>query len=215
MIDAVAHRGPDGSGTTFLSLVADGMKEISSPTPDGWTVALGHRRLSIIDLSDAGRQPMSYRGRLWITFNGEIYNYVELRRELEQIGAEFRSHTDTEVILAAYEQWGTDCFGRFRGMWGLVLIDGRRRIAVVSRDRLGIKPVYLVQDARSDRNRFGDQTVRRDAGRQVAAERCRRSRLLMDRIRTAGEHVLRRRRAVSGRDLAIDRLVERRDVRGE
>src|SRR5205085_4153602 len=103
------------------------------------------RRLAILDLSDAGRQPMGYRGRLWITFNGEIYNYVELRRELERLGCEFRTQTDTEVILAAYDTWGTECFRRFRGMWGLVLIDGPRRTAVISRDRLGIKPVYLLK----------------------------------------------------------------------
>ena len=86
------------------------MRELPAAEPGGWKVALGHRRLSILDLSDAGRQPMCYRGRLWLTFNGEIYNYVELRRELERLGAEFRSQTDTEVILAAYDRWGTDCF---------------------------------------------------------------------------------------------------------
>jgi asparagine synthase (glutamine-hydrolysing) len=145
MTSAVSHRGPDGAGTTFLTITADGAREIEAPGWADWQVALGHRRLAILDLSDAGRQPMSYRGRLWITFNGEIYNYIELRRELERRGREFQSQTDTEVILAAYEQWGTDCFARFRGMWGLVLIDGPRRMAIVSRDRLGIKPVYFAK----------------------------------------------------------------------
>ncbi|HEV2971453.1 MAG TPA: hypothetical protein VGY55_15870, partial [Pirellulales bacterium] len=145
MTSAVSHRGPDGAGTTFLTMTADGAGEIKSPGLADWQVALGHRRLAILDLSEAGRQPMSYRGRLWITFNGEIYNYVELRRELERLGREFQSQTDTEVILAAYDQWGTDCFARFRGMWGLVLIDGPRRMAIVSRDRLGIKPVYFAK----------------------------------------------------------------------
>jgi asparagine synthase (glutamine-hydrolysing) len=145
MTTAVAHRGPDGSGTAYFRVGHDGIAECEGSDHGDWRIALGHRRLSILDLSDAGRQPMSYRGRLWITFNGEIYNYIELRRELERLGCEFRTQTDTEVILAAYDQWGTDCFGRFRGMWGLVLIDGRRHKAVVSRDRLGIKPVYLAQ----------------------------------------------------------------------
>ena len=88
---------------------------------------------------------MVYRDHLWLTYNGEVYNYVELREELERAGHVFRSHTDSEVILAAYDQWGPDCFERFRGMWGLVIVDCRRKIAVVSRDRLGIKPLYLVE----------------------------------------------------------------------
>ncbi|HEV3416305.1 MAG TPA: asparagine synthase (glutamine-hydrolyzing), partial [Pirellulales bacterium] len=143
MTQAVEHRGPDGSGIGYFVVSSVGFSECKSHDADNWQVALGHRRLAILDLSDAGRQPMSYRGRLWITFNGEIYNYIELRRELERLGREFQSQTDTEVILAAYDQWGTDCFARFRGMWGLVLIDGPRRMAILSRDRLGIKPVYV------------------------------------------------------------------------
>jgi asparagine synthase (glutamine-hydrolysing) len=145
MTQSVTHRGPDGSGIGYYSTGGDGLTECNPGDTANWCVALGHRRLAILDLSDAGRQPMSYRGRLWITFNGEIYNYVELRQELERLGREFQSHSDTEVILAAYDQWGSDCFARLRGMWGLVLIDGPRRIAVVSRDRLGIKPVYLAK----------------------------------------------------------------------
>ncbi|MEX2113425.1 MAG: asparagine synthase (glutamine-hydrolyzing) [Pirellulales bacterium] len=135
MTDAVAHRGPDGSGIQTFAL------EANAP----WRVGLGHRRLSIIDLSDAGLQPMSYRDHLWMVFNGEVYNYIELRKELEQLGQVFRSHSDTEVVLAAYDQWGADCFRRFRGMWGLVLVDLKRRVAVLSRDRLGIKPLYVAR----------------------------------------------------------------------
>src|SRR6266481_5365133 len=112
MTTAVAHRGPDGSGIDFYRDSPDGVVEGGPADSAGWRIALGHRRLSILDLSEAGRQPMSYRGRLWITFNGEIYNYIELRRELEQLGHEFRSQSDTEVILAAYDQWGTECFAR-------------------------------------------------------------------------------------------------------
>lgn len=135
MTDLVAHRGPDGSGIEYLSLKPG----------EPWRVGLGHRRLSILDLSEAGHQPMSYRDRLWITYNGEVYNYVELRRELEAFGYEFHSQSDTEVILAAYDAWGTDCFKRFRGMWGLVIVDLSRRVAVLSRGRLGIKPLYVLQ----------------------------------------------------------------------
>jgi asparagine synthase (glutamine-hydrolysing) len=145
MTEAVRHRGPDGSGTTYLALRPGGIDDRGASPQAEWQVALGHRRLSILDLSEAGKQPMSYRGRHWLTFNGEIYNYVELREELERLGHQFRSHTDTEVILAAYDQWGADCFARFRGMWGLVLVDGQRQIAVLSRDRLGIKPLYLAR----------------------------------------------------------------------
>lgn len=140
MVDAVAHRGPDGRGLVLLA--ADGSEVRVDGARSEWRVALGHRRLSILDLSAAGAQPMARGARLWATYNGEIYNYVELRRELSSSAA-FSTETDTEVLLAAYEAWGTDCFRRLRGMWGLVLIDLGRRVAVVSRDRLGIKPVYL------------------------------------------------------------------------
>src|SRR5690349_3791003 len=97
MCDVIAHRGPDAEG-----VCTDG------------PVALGHRRLSILDLSDAGRQPMaSHDGRYVLTFNGEIYNYLELRQELAEKGAVFRTETDTEVILEAYRAWGRDCVSRF------------------------------------------------------------------------------------------------------
>jgi asparagine synthase (glutamine-hydrolysing) len=141
MTRAVRHRGPDGHGCSYFNQGPDGVHE--TLPGQSWGVALGHRRLSILDLSEAGRQPMAYRDRLWLTYNGEVYNYVELRRELEQLGYRFRSQSDTEVVLAAYDAWGTDCFARFQGMWGLILLDGRRRVAVLCRDRLGIKPLYL------------------------------------------------------------------------
>lgn len=128
MTTALAHRGPDDSGFWESS--------------DG-SVALGHRRLSIIDLSPLGRNPMSWDGgRLQITFNGEIYNYLELRGELERAGHRFRSQTDTEVILAAYDQWGIDCVQRLAGMFALALWDAPRRRLWLCRDRLGKKPLY-------------------------------------------------------------------------
>jgi asparagine synthase (glutamine-hydrolysing) len=130
MARALDHRGPDGDG----EFGTDG-------------VALGFRRLAIIDLSDAGRQPFaSDDGALRLLHNGEIYNYVELRRELESRGHSFRSQTDTEVIVRAYEEWGDDCVRRFNGMWALALWDGRRRRLLCSRDRFGVKPFYYRWD---------------------------------------------------------------------
>ena len=142
MRDEVAHRGPDGFGSQFFRVC----QQLSPRLPDAdceWTVGLGHRRLAILDLSAAGHQPMSYLGRYWISYNGEVYNFVELRSELERLGHEFRSTSDTEVILAAYAEWGVDCFSRFRGMWGLAIFDRDRQRVIVSRDHLGIKPLYL------------------------------------------------------------------------
>ncbi len=107
MCAVLHHRGPDAGACTGHG-----------------PVALGHRRLSILDLSDAGTQPMSSRdGRLVITFNGEVYNYLELRDDLTRLGAVFRTGTDTEVILEAFRHWGPDCVGRFNGMWAFALYD--------------------------------------------------------------------------------------------
>jgi asparagine synthase (glutamine-hydrolysing) len=140
MIESVAHRGPDGEGTAHFALNSRGLAEVD--TPDDWHIALGHRRLSILDLSDAGKQPMTLDGRIWITFNGEVYNYLELRDQLIALGCTFSTGTDTEVILAAYGAWGPDCFSRFRGMFGLAILDGRKNVLVLARDRFGIKPLY-------------------------------------------------------------------------
>lgn len=123
MVVAQAHRGPDGSGQASLA---------------GGHCQLGHNRLSIIDLSHAGDQPMLSSSGNALTFNGEIYNYIELRRELA--GYPFRSQTDTEVILAAYEKWGVQAFGRFIGMFAFALWDERRQQLICVRDRFGIKP---------------------------------------------------------------------------
>lgn len=138
---AAAHRGPDGSGSAVFRADGGGWRELA-PHEDGWRVGLAHERLSIIDLTERGTQPMR-RDHLWITYNGEVYNYLELRRELEAMGHRFTSDSDTEVILAAYSAWGTGCFARFRGMWGLVIFDSARDEAILSRDRLGIKPLYI------------------------------------------------------------------------
>ena len=130
MRDTMVHRGPDGADTW----VAD----------DG-RVGLGHRRLSIIDLSSAADQPMCNEdGTIWLVFNGEIYNHAEIRTELEELGGHTwkTDHSDTEMIIHAFEQWGIDCIHRFRGMFGLAIWDGRSRELWLVRDRMGIKPVY-------------------------------------------------------------------------
>jgi asparagine synthase (glutamine-hydrolysing) len=135
MADQLEHRGPDDSGVW---------------ESDDGLVALAHRRLSVIDLSPLGRNPMSWdNGRLWITFNGEIYNFMELRRELERRGHHFRSSTDTEVILAAYDQWGVDCVERLVGMFAFGVWDTSKRRLWLVRDRLGKKPLYYADTGRT------------------------------------------------------------------
>ena len=132
MCDAIIHRGPDDGGT-----IVNG------------SVGLGSRRLAIIDLSPAGHMPMqSADGTLTIVYNGEVYNHEELRAELEALGHEFRSKTDTEVILAAYAQWGEDCLSRFNGMWGFALLDRPRGVVFCARDRFGIKPFHYLDGPR-------------------------------------------------------------------
>src|SRR6266480_2372949 len=124
MRDTMFHRGPDDGGSYVSG-----------------AVGLGMRRLSIVDLTDAGHQPMTNEdGTLWLVFNGEIYNYLELREELIQRGHRFSSHTDTEVILHLYEEDGERCVARLRGMFAFALWDSRRQQLFGARDRIGIKP---------------------------------------------------------------------------
>lgn len=126
MTDSIRHRGPDGEG-----------QYVDGP------LGLGHRRLAILDLSPAGHQPMmSSDGRYVLSYNGEIYNFLELRTELETAGVQFRSRTDTEVLLAAWAQWGEASLLRFNGMFAFALWDRRERELVLARDRYGIKPLY-------------------------------------------------------------------------
>lgn len=134
------HRGPDDEGVWLWGPEnGDGWK-----APSG-NVGLAQRRLSILDLSSAGRNPMPNDDRtLWITYNGEVYNFREIRAELESAGFRFRSQTDTEVILKAYEKWGTECVRRFIGMFAFSIWDARRRTLFAARDRLGIKPFYYL-----------------------------------------------------------------------
>ena len=129
MTDTIIHRGPDGFGYYY-----------------GEKFVFGHRRLSIVDLSDAGHQPMQYLNRYVITFNGEVYNHLELRIELEKNGYVFQSHTDTEVIMASYDFWGVDCLNKFNGMWAFVIYDRLKDKYFMSRDRFGKKPFYYYKD---------------------------------------------------------------------
>jgi asparagine synthase (glutamine-hydrolysing) len=131
MLGTMRYRGPDDEGS------------YSAATSNGDRVALGHLRLSIIDLSPAGHGPMADQsGKIWLTYNGEIYNFKELRRELEQLGHRFQTDTDSEVIICAYLQWGYDCLSRLNGMFALGIWDSRDETLFLARDRIGIKPLY-------------------------------------------------------------------------
>ena len=165
MCDVIQHRGPDDAGYAIFQgknldprlfgdqdtprtvydarLTYSPTLPINNNTLTDIRVVLGHRRLSIVDLSALGHQPMcSIDGRYWISYNGEVYNYIELRVELEGKGHKFLSNSDTEVILAAYAEWGAECLARFNGMWGLAILDRQRHTLFLARDRFGVKPLY-------------------------------------------------------------------------
>ena len=158
-LDSIKHRGPDDEGYVFLNTADNGFikasgsdsspetkeryKDILDVNAAGHPVVLGNRRLAIIDLSAAGHQPMSLdNGNLWITYNGEIFNCRELKAELKAIGYHFCSDSDTEVVLAAYAEWGEDCIKKFNGQWAFCIYDKRKKRLFCSRDRFGIKPFY-------------------------------------------------------------------------
>ena len=145
MTDAIRHRGPDDEGRYFSTTAASA----STSGSRAGGAALGHRRLSIIDLS-GGHQPLSNEdGSVWIAFNGEVYNYRELHLRLEGLGHRFRTASDTECIVHAYEQWGHDCLQHLRGMFAFAIWDDRRRKLFLARDRMGQKPLmYRVADGR-------------------------------------------------------------------
>ena len=160
MTDLLRHRGPDdegflavdsASGKVFSLIGSESkiqglrIEDFNEPAD----LFLGHRRLSIIDLSSAGHQPMCNEdGSLWIVYNGEIYNYLEIRKELVSLGHRFNSYTDTEVILHAYEEWGADCLSRFNGMWAFAIVDLKKKRIFCARDRAGVKPFYYVYDGK-------------------------------------------------------------------
>jgi asparagine synthase (glutamine-hydrolysing) len=128
MSDAIFHRGPDGFGYYHHE-----------------NFVFGHRRLAILDLTVNGAQPMEYLKRYVITYNGEIYNYIEIKKELIEKGYNFYSETDTEVIMAAYDYWGSECLNKFNGMWAFALYDKEKNIIFCSRDRFGVKPFYYTE----------------------------------------------------------------------
>jgi len=170
MVDIIVHRGPDDAGYLVWQTgnqqprgfsygqdftdsqfrdICPLLPVIDSPSgqerlhSDKWNLFFGHRRLSIIDLSPRGHQPMCDKPReIWLTYNGEIYNFKELRRELEALGCDSLSQSDTEVIIHAYHEWGTDCIKRFNGMFAFALYDNRHKKVWLARDRYGIKPLY-------------------------------------------------------------------------
>jgi len=127
-LESMQNRGPDARGHGITRLGTD-------------TVTLIHTRLSIIDLDPRANQPFERDG-LVLSYNGEIYNYLELRRELEGLGHSFFTTSDTEVLMAAYRQWGTGCLDKFEGMWAFALLDTARRKLILSRDRFGEKPLF-------------------------------------------------------------------------
>lgn len=148
MTNLVSYRGPDGRGFVFIDVHSGSAGECiynreTPPVLQRPSLGFGARRLAILDLSELGLQPMQIdNGDYWITYNGEIYNYVEIRKELEGQGESFRTHTDTEVILRAYRRWGQDCVTRFNGMWAFAIWDRKQRRVFCSRDRFGVKPFY-------------------------------------------------------------------------
>jgi asparagine synthase (glutamine-hydrolysing) len=131
MNETLLHRGPDGSGLEWM------------PNEN---FGLAHRRLAIIDLTPAGAQPMCIDQRYWLSFNGEIYNYLELRSELLALGARFQSASDAEVLLQAYIYWGADCLQRFNGMWAFAIFDKENQTLFCARDPYGVKPFYYLDN---------------------------------------------------------------------
>ena len=169
MVDVISHRGPDDAGylvyqtgthhPTGQDFTDSQFQEICPSLPvidsaagqnrlhsEKWNLFFGHRRLSIIDLSPRGHQPMCDNSRrIWLIYNGEIYNFREIRQELKTLGYHFSSASDTEVILHAYHEWGTDCIHRFNGMFAFALYDSRNQKVWLARDRYGIKPLYYTR----------------------------------------------------------------------
>lgn len=171
MLSAMRHRGPDDEGMALFRRSSEAVESFGGEdTPPAVLesrtayapqrvrplqnvpdvlLALGHRRLSILDLSAAGHQPMATGDRrYWIVYNGEVYNYREIRSELQRTGESFQSHTDTEVILKSYRRWGADCLSRFNGMFAFAIWDNREKTLFCARDRIGIKPFYFLSTDR-------------------------------------------------------------------
>lgn len=162
-LDAIAHRGPDGEGAVLIQTRTGKAWTLRLPDtpadlqcdlrPEEYTAGsadliLLHRRLSIFDLSSAGHQPMRDEAGNWIILNGEIYNFLEIREELKGLGHSFHTRTDTEVVMAAYRQWGPECLKRFNGMWAIILFDAVEQRLLVTVDRFGVKMLYTAQEGK-------------------------------------------------------------------
>jgi asparagine synthase (glutamine-hydrolysing) len=166
MAKSIAHRGPDGEGfiladektvTPFFNSVQTifskdlkfvPKQSLKNSENKNYKLAFGHRRLSIIDLSEGGHQPMCLQNeKVWITFNGEIYNYIEIKKELISLGYNFVTESDTEVVLNAYKHWGFECVNKFNGMWAFCIYDTEKQLCFASRDRLGVKPFYYINNS--------------------------------------------------------------------
>jgi asparagine synthase (glutamine-hydrolysing) len=165
-LNSLRHRGPDDEGYLFVNTkngtylsasgpdtctgLKDGLRDISGVDMRDYSLVLANRRLSVIDLSQNGHQPMNYQNHnLWITYNGEIFNYKEIKAELKSLGYIFHSSTDTEVILASYMEWGENCVQKFNGQWAFCIYDIRKKKLFCSRDRFGIKPFYYWHNGRT------------------------------------------------------------------
>ena len=174
MTDLVKHRGPDDEGYTLfegsnvqmcfgketISQIKNrqDFSSIEKQKEKFYFMGLGHRRLSIIDLSEHGHQPMAdERQELFLTYNGEIYNYIEIKKELKEKGYQFTTTADSEVILNAYKEWGENCVKKFNGMWAFAIYDRKRQCLFCSRDRLGVKPFYYYYNDQKGLFVFGSE----------------------------------------------------------
>lgn len=158
MNNAIRHRGPDDEGFWISDGLHgkpfsgnDSTPQIKETFPvlneTNSKIALGFRRLSIVDLSEKGHQPMlSDDEKITITFNGEIYNFKKIRKELEALGYHFKSNSDTEVILKSYKEWGTEMFAQFDGMFAIALVDLEKQKLILGRDRVGLKPLFYFKN---------------------------------------------------------------------
>jgi len=151
-LNSIKHRGPDGEGVVLINTQTGNYKilktkdtpsdiEIKNTLRSDFNLLIGHRRLKILDLSNNAHQPMNFN-KIWLIYNGEIYNYLEIRNELKLVGYDFTTSSDTEVLLKAYDYWGVRCLEKFNGMWSFVLWDGNKNEIIISNDRFGIKPLY-------------------------------------------------------------------------
>ena len=156
-LNSIKHRGPDGEGVVLINTNTGNYKilktkdtpndiEIKDILRSDFNLLIGHRRLKIIDLTSSGHQPMEFENN-WISYNGEIYNYLEIKKELQIEGYKFKSSSDTEIVLKAYHCWGEKCLQKFNGMWSFVIWDNKLKSLFISNDRFGVKPLYIYKSS--------------------------------------------------------------------